>query len=49
MQRFDLNGTWTLSGGGYDCRGVIPGSVYSFLLDNKLIDDPYYRDMSLNL
>lgn len=49
MQRFDLNGTWTLSGGGYDCRGVIPGSVYSFLLDNKLIDDPYYRDNELKL
>ena len=49
MQRFDLNGTWKLSGGGYDCKGTIPGSVYSFLLDNELIDDPYYRDNELRL
>ena len=47
MQRFDLNGTWRLVGGEYDCNGTIPGSVYSFLLDNKLIEDPYYRDNEL--
>ncbi len=47
MQRFDLNGIWRLTGGEYDCNGTIPGSVYSFLLDNKLIDDPFYRDNEL--
>ena len=49
MQRFDLNGIWHLSGGEYNCDGTVPGSVYSFLLDNKLIDDPYYRDNELKL
>ena len=47
MQRFELNGTWNLKGGEYNCNGTIPGSVYSFLLDNKLVDDPYYRDNEL--
>ena len=47
MQRFDLNGIWNLKGGEYDCNGTIPGSVYSFLLDNKLINDPFYRDNEL--
>ena len=44
MKKFTLNGQWNLSGAGFNCDGTIPGSVYSFLLDNKLIDDPYYRD-----
>ncbi len=44
MQKFLLNGTWSMSGAGYNCDGTIPGSVYSFLLDNKLMDDPFYRD-----
>ena len=37
MQKFDLNGTWHLVGGEYNCDGTVPGSVYSFLLENKLI------------
>lgn len=44
MQKFTLNGIWSMQGAGYNCEGTIPGSVYSFLLDNKLMDDPYYRD-----
>ncbi len=44
MKKFSLNGTWSMSGAGYNCDGAIPGSVYSFLLDNKLMDDPFYRD-----
>lgn len=43
MDKIILNGEWKLEGNGYECKGLIPGSVYSFLLDNKLIDDPYYR------
>jgi beta-mannosidase len=27
--------------------GNIPGSVYSFMLENKLMDDPFYRDNEL--
>ncbi|MBO4431903.1 MAG: glycoside hydrolase family 2 protein, partial [Clostridia bacterium] len=44
MKRILLNGTWKLSGNGYECTGTVPGSVYSILLENKLMDDPYYRE-----
>ncbi len=44
MQKFMLNGKWNMSGGSFNCAGTVPGSVYSFLLDNKLMDDPFYRD-----
>ena len=43
MKTFSLNGTWRMQGGGFDTTGEIPGSVYSFLLNNKLIDNPHYR------
>lgn len=43
MKKFMLNGQWNMSGGEYCCSGIVPGSVYSFLLDNKLMPDPYYR------
>lgn len=49
MKKFDLNGTWQMRGGEYECSGTVPGSVYSFLLDNKLIDDPFYRDNELKI
>lgn len=42
MQKILLNGEWTLSGGGFFCRGEIPGSVYSFLLKNHLMKDPHF-------
>ncbi len=44
MKNISLNGKWHLTGGGFDCYGNIPGSLYSFLLDNGLMQDPYYRD-----
>ena len=44
MKSTSLNGKWRMIGGGFDCIGNIPGSLFSFLLDNKLIDDPFYRD-----
>ena len=47
MQKLCLNGTWHLTGAGYDCTGTIPGSVYSFLLNNRLMEDPYYRQNEL--
>ena len=34
-------------GTGFSCTGNIPGSLYSFLLENKLMDDPFYRDNEL--
>lgn len=47
MKRITLNGCWKLSGNGYECEGTIPGSVYSILLENNLMDDPYYRENEL--
>lgn len=43
MKRVSLNGIWNMTGNGFDCNGTVPGSVYSFLLSNRLIEDPYYR------
>ena len=43
MKKVLLNGRWHLEGEGYSCYGNIPGSVYSILLENQLIEDPYYR------
>ena len=48
MNRISLNGLWKLSGNGYECYGTIPGSVYSILIENKLMDDPYYRENEIN-
>ncbi len=44
MERFDLNGTWRISSKTYDVEGQVPGSVYSALLANGLMEDPFYRD-----
>lgn len=44
MTKYDLNGNWRMTGAGFDCVGTIPGSVYSFLLDAGLMEDPFYRD-----
>ncbi|MBQ7565526.1 MAG: glycoside hydrolase family 2 protein [Oscillospiraceae bacterium] len=44
MKKFDLNGTWRMTGGGFDCEGKVPGSVYSFLLDAGLMEDPFWRE-----
>ena len=43
MTRLSLNGIWQMTGAGYECEGTVPGSVYSFLLDNNLMEDPFYR------
>lgn len=47
MTRLSLNGKWMMNGAGYECEGTIPGSVYSFLLDNNLMEDPFYRQNEL--
>ena len=44
MRTYLLNGLWQLNGNGFNCEGNVPGSVLSFLLNNKIIDDPFYRD-----
>ena len=40
MRKFSLNGVWNMCGGGYECEGEIPGSVYSFLLNKCMMPDP---------
>lgn len=47
MTELSLNGIWQIKGAGFECEGVIPGSVYSFLLENKLMEDPFYRQNEL--
>ena len=42
MLKISLNGIWNMQGAGYACEGTVPGSVYSFLLDKGLIEDPFY-------
>ena len=44
MKKLSLSGTWTMTGGGIECEGTIPGSLYSFLLDADMMADPYWRD-----
>ena len=44
MRNISLNGIWRMTGGGYDIPAVVPGSVVSALLKQKLIPDPYYGD-----
>lgn len=41
---------WKMNFDGYDeCKAKVPCSMYSVLLDNKLIPDPFYRDNELQL
>lgn len=44
MKKFDLGGIWNICGAGFEVQGKVPGSVYSNLLANGLIEDPFYRD-----
>ena len=44
MKTVSLCGEWRMTGNGYDCIGTVPGSLYSFLLNAGLMEDPYYRD-----
>jgi len=47
MIKLDLTGIWQMEGAGFSCEGSIPGSVYSFLLENRLAEDPFYRENEL--
>ena len=44
MEKFALNGKWQIKSNTYDTTGEIPGSVYTALLANGLMEDPFYRD-----
>ena len=44
MEKFLLNGKWRIKSNSYDTVGDVPGSVYSALLKNGLMEDPFYRD-----
>lgn len=44
MVKLDLCHNWRMTGNGYDVTGDVPGSVFSFLIDKGLVEDPYYRD-----
>ena len=40
MKKLSLNGIWQMEGAGFCCQGEVPGSVYSFLLNNQ---QAYYK------
>lgn len=44
MEKFTLNGTWQITSNTYNVAGEMPGSVYTALLANGLMEDPFYRD-----
>ncbi|MBQ8726084.1 MAG: glycoside hydrolase family 2 protein [Clostridia bacterium] len=44
MDKFTLNGKWQIKGGAYELVGDVPGTVYSNLLAQNLMEDPFYRD-----
>ena len=47
MNTLSLNGKWILTIPGADYPAVsatVPGSVYHDLMENNLMDDPFYRD-----
>lgn len=49
MEKLLLNGTWQMSAKGErTVSGTIPGSVYSFLLGNHIMEDPFYRENELD-
>ncbi|MBK5263591.1 MAG: glycoside hydrolase family 2 protein, partial [Peptostreptococcaceae bacterium] len=50
MEFLNLNGKWEMNSPGSELspvEGMIPGSVYSFLLDSGKMEDPYYRENEL--
>ena len=48
MRWYDLGGVWEMRVGDNEpVRGSVPGSVYSILLENGLMEDPYYGDNEL--
>lgn len=44
MEKFILNGMWKIQSKSYQTEGEVPGSVYTALLANGLMEDPFYRD-----
>lgn len=47
MKKQSLGGVWDLTFADVRCSGTIPGSVYSFLLEAGLMEDPFYRENEL--
>ena len=41
MEKFSLNGEWRIHRDTYDVVGKVPESVYSALLANGKMDDPF--------
>lgn len=48
MEKVKLSGEWLVQVDGKEMVAKIPGSVYSALLENEFIDDPFYRDNELS-
>ena len=48
MESYSLAGIWQVYADGHDMTATVPGSVYSALLENGYMEDPYYRDNELS-
>lgn len=48
MVNLSLCGEWQMTKDDNVTSGVVPGSVYSFLLNSGKMEDPYYRDKELD-
>lgn len=50
MHKTSLNGSWTAYGADFkDIAAVVPGCIHTDLMENGLIEDPYYRDNETGL
>ena len=47
MKQISLNGTWLMyrKDIGKQIQAQVPGSVFHDLMENGLMEDPFYRDM----
>ena len=48
MEKFNLNGQWNITSNTYNVVGEVPGSIYSALLANGKMEDPFYRGNEKN-
>jgi len=48
MMKVTLNGDWKVSGSTYkELPARVPGCIHTDLMDNQLMEDPFYRDNEL--
>ena len=49
MKKINLNGIWAATGAKHEkIKASVPGCIHTDLMDNGLIEDPYYRDNEIS-